>query len=125
MTKHKQLEDNNKQTHKKQKIAYNNSNNFDEEMNESSNDYQTPYENPETSTNIPPLLIINAKEFKDNPKLLKQTIKEDLNGIEIKQIKFTKNDNMLLYLKNQYQYNQLTDENTNAKFAGKNFTCKF
>jgi len=55
-------------------------------MNKSSNNYQTPYGNPETSTNIPPLLIIIAREFKNNPKLLKNTINADLKGIEIKQI---------------------------------------
>ena len=48
-------------------------------------------------TNIPPLLVIDVPELKD-PKKLKNAIKTNLNGINIKQIKFTNNNNMLIYL---------------------------
>jgi len=46
--------------------------------------------NTNTNTKVPPLLIQDAKELKDNARLLKQAISQDLNGMEINQIKFTK-----------------------------------
>ena len=42
-----------------------------------------------SNQNVPPILIQEAKELKENPKLLKQAIEQDLRGIKIKQIKFT------------------------------------
>jgi hypothetical protein len=33
---------------------------------------------------VPPILIQDAKEFKENPRLLKQAIEHDLQGIKIK-----------------------------------------
>ena len=43
-----------------------------------------------SNQNVPPILIQDAKEFKENPKLLKQAIEQDLRGIKIKQIKSKK-----------------------------------
>ena len=74
-----------------------------------------------SNQNVPPILIQDPKEFKENPKLLKQAIEQDLRGIKIKQIKFTKNNNMLLFLEECYQYKQLTDENSDATLKGKKF----
>lgn len=74
------------------------------------------------NTPIPPILILEAKEFKEKPSLLKQAISQDLNGIKIKLIKFTKNNNMLLYLENLIDYQLLTSEESNATIGGKNFT---
>ena len=78
----------------------------------------------ETNNNIriPPLLILEAKELKDNPVRLKNEIRENLSGIDIKQIKFTKNNNMLIYLNKHSDYHQLTNENVDVKIGGKNFT---
>jgi len=78
-------------------------------------------QNTNTNTKVPPLLIQDAKELKDNARLFKQAISQYLNGMEINQIKFTKNNNMLLYLKYQRDYDQLTSEDSNATLGGKEF----
>lgn len=71
---------------------------------------------------IPPLLILEAKALKDNPSELRKEIKENLSGIDIKQIRFTKNNNMLIYLNKHSDYLQLTNEDMDVKIGGKNFT---
>ena len=101
---------------KRLRVTSSNENNFDE------NEYEMTSADQETNTKIPPILILDAKTLKENPKQLKDAINQDLNGIEIKQIKFTKNNNMLLYLANKQDYDQLTCEEANVQFAGKSLT---
>ena len=105
--------------HKRFRGIANNESNIN---NDSDNEQEMTDSDQNTNTKVPPLLIQNAKELKDNARLLKETISEDLNGMEINQIKFTKNNNMLLYLKYQRDYNQLTCEDSNATLGGKEFT---
>ena len=55
--------------------------------------------------------MLDVPEPKD-PKKLKDAIKTNLNGINIKQIKFTNNNNMLIYLYDSVQYQQLASNAT-------------
>jgi len=103
---------------KRLRITANNESNISDD---SDNEQEMLDSDQNTNTKVPPLLIQDAKELKDNAMLLKQAISQDLNGMEINQIKFTKNNNMLLYLKYQRDYDQLASEDSNATLGGKEF----